>query len=87
VRSGDVIGIINKQIIACEKDVITAAAKAIDRLLSNGTHTALTVFTGKDSNKENDKAITEYLSTVYSDCEVFLFPGEQEIYSYIFVAE
>ena len=87
VRSGDVIGIINKQIIACEKDVITAAAKAIDRLLSNGTHTALTIFAGKDSNKKNDKAITEYLSAVYSDCEVFLFPGEQEIYSYIFVAE
>ena len=87
IHDGDTIAIMDKQIIACEKERVLAAKETVKQLLGDGEHFALTVFVGKDAKDADEEAISDYISREFPDCDAYFIRGGQEIYSYIFVAE
>ena len=87
IREGDTLGIIDKRIVTAQGERMNAIKETINQLLENNEHSVLTVFSGKDSTKDEENIILDYIASTFSDREAFMIKGGQEIYSYIFVAE
>ena len=87
IQKGDTIGIIEKEIVVSEADMMTATTKLAKQLLDGPDKFMLTVFTGKDATAENQAALSEHLTESCPSAEVYFIDGGQEIYPFIFVAE
>ena len=87
IQKGDTIGIIEKEIVVSEADMMTAATKLAMQLLDGPDKFMLTVFTGKDATPENQSALSEHLAESCPSAEVYFIDGGQDIYPFIFVAE
>ena len=87
IHKGDTIGIIEKEIVVSEADMMTATNKLAKQLLDGPDKFMLTVFTGKDATAENQAALSEHLTESCPSAEVYFIDGGQEIYPFIFVAE
>ena len=87
IHKGDTIGIIEKEIVVSEADMMTATTKLAKQLLDGPDKFMLTVFTGKDATAENQAALSEHLTESCPSAEVYFIDGGQEIYPFIFVAE
>ncbi len=87
IKSGDTMGIIDKEIVVSEQDRMAAVKALASKLLELPDKFMLTVFAGADSAPAEQEELTAYLSEKYSDAEIYFIDGGQEIYPYIFVAE
>ena len=87
IKTGDTMGIIDKEIVVSESDRMSAVKTLAAKLLELPDKFMLTVFAGADSVQNEKEELTAYLSEKFPDAEVYFIDGGQEIYPYIFVAE
>ena len=87
IKTGDTIGIVEKEIVISEKTQEDAALALIKDLLSDGTRFMLTVFKGADATDKEIARIEKFMKDSFSSVEYYLIDGGQQIYPYIFVAE
>ena len=87
IKTGDTMGIIDKEIVVSEADRMSAVKTLAAKLLELPDKFMLTVFAGADSVQSEQEELTAYLSEKFPDAEVYFIDGGQEIYPYIFVAE
>ncbi len=87
IKTGDTMGIIDKEIVVSEPDRMSAVKTLASKLLELPDKFMLTVFAGADSAPDEQEELTAYLSEKFPDAEVYFIDGGQEIYPYIFVAE
>lgn len=87
IEKGDTIGIIEKEIVVSEADMMTAATKLAVQLLDGPDKFMLTVFSGKDATEDDRTALSAHLSDACPSAEVYFIDGGQDIYPFIFVAE
>ena len=86
VETGDFIGFVGKNILACSKNRKEAAKQTIDKLdLDN--HEICIIIKGEDADEDECAEIENYVSENYRSTELFFIDGGQQIYSYIIVAE
>ena len=86
IKEGDTIGIIEKEIVVSDADRIEAAAALAEKMMTDDKF-MITVFCGKDSEKEEQEHLKVEIAKRCPAAEVYLVDGGQEIYPYIFVAE
>ena len=87
IQKGDTIGIIEKEIVVSEADMMTAATKLAIQLMDDPDKFMLTVFSGKDATDEDRAALDKKLAESCPSAEVYFIEGGQDIYPFIFVAE
>ena len=87
IQKGDTIGIIEKEIVVSEADMMTAATKLAVQLLDGPDKFMLTVFSGKDATEDDRTALGAQLAESCPSAEVYFIDGGQDIYPFIFVAE
>ena len=87
IKTGDTMGIIDKEIVVSEADRMSAVKTLAAKLLELPDKFMLTVFAGADSVQSEQEELAAYLSEKFPDAEVYFIDGGQEIYPYIFVAE
>ncbi len=86
VNEGDYIGFVGKTIISSSGTLIDAALSLAGHLLSD-EKCVLTCFCGRETTKATNAALWSALNEKYPGVEVYLTPGGQDVYSYIFVAD
>ena len=87
VNNGDTIGIIGKEIVVANPDKVTAALQLGQKLLEDPEKFMLSVFTGKDTTKEEQTKLQALLEEHCAFAEIYFIDGGQDIYPFIFVAE
>ena len=87
INNGDTIGIIEKEIVISKPQKLDAIFGLTEMLLSSGDKSMLTIICGKDSTEEERDALSAYISENFSYIEFYFINGNQEIASFIFVAE
>ncbi len=86
VHAGDYIGFVGKDILSSDPDRLATAKSLIDKM-DTSSHDVYILIHGKDSTPEETAELEEYLSAKVKGAEIYNINGEQDIYSYILIAE
>lgn len=87
IKTGDTIGIVDKEIVVAESARMDATFGLISYLLSDEDKFMLTVFVGVDATEEDVSEIKAYMKEKHPGTELYFIKGDQEVYPFIFVAE
>lgn len=85
IKSGDVLGTIEKDIIAKGKGFIDTSLKICRKLLTG--RYILTVFKGEYAKKSDCAAIEKKIKKYCPEAEIYLIDSGQDVFEYIFLAE
>ncbi|MBQ2472626.1 MAG: DAK2 domain-containing protein [Acholeplasmatales bacterium] len=83
IKKGDYICIYNGNLIASDKDRVTAVKKSLKKISDFGDKQVMSILCGQDVKIEECDAIREFAETLNSYIEVYPLKGNQDIYSYI----
>ena len=83
IKKGDYICIYNGNLIASDKDRVTAVKKSLKKISDFGDKQVMSILCGQDVKIEECDAIREFAETQNSYIEVYPLKGNQDIYSYI----
>lgn len=86
VKTGDYIGFVGKDILSCEKDRRSAVLSLVDNMDFNDHPICILVY-GKDSDPSETEEIIKRIEEKSPEIEIYTINGEQDIYSYIIIAE
>lgn len=86
VHAGDYIGFVGKDILSSDPDRAKTAKTLIDNM-DTSSHDIFILINGKDSTPEETAELQEYLAAKAKGSEIYTINGEQDIYSYIIIAE
>ena len=86
VHAGDYIGFVGKDILSSDPDRAKTATLLIDNM-DTSSHDIFILINGKDSTPEETAELQEYLAAKAKGSEIYTINGEQDIYSYIIIAE
>ncbi|MBR6514679.1 MAG: DAK2 domain-containing protein [Clostridia bacterium] len=86
VHTGDYIGFVGKDILSCEKERKDAVLSLVDSMDFTDHPIAILIY-GKDSEPAEAEEIKNHIEKISPDTEIYTINGEQEIYSYIIIAE
>lgn len=86
ITDGEYIGYIGKEILVSDKDRTDAAMDLTKTLLSDEKY-LLTLFYGKEVEKDEVAALEARLAETHPELEVYAVSGGQDIHPYIIVAE
>ncbi|MGQ0773040.1 MAG: DAK2 domain-containing protein [Pseudonocardiales bacterium] len=75
-QPGDVLGMVDDEIVLIERDLLVAARGLVDRLLSTGGE-LVTVLLGLDASDGAGDQLGEYLRTAYPDVQAVVYQGGQ----------
>lgn len=81
VKSGEYISIFDKKIISSSKDKLEALLNVIDAMINEDTSVISLVY-GMDVSKEEIKAAESAIKDKYSDYDLEVHNGKQDVYSY-----
>ena len=87
IKEGEIIGIIDKEIVLSAPDVISASKGLVDKLLSGGDVFMLTVFRGDSATDEDVDTLKSYIEESYPDVETYFIDSGMSIYPFGFVSE
>ena len=87
IKEGEIIAIIDKEIVLSAPDVISASKGLIDKLLSGGDVFMLTVFRGDSATDEDVDSLKSYIEESYPDVETYFIDSGMSIYPFGFVSE
>ncbi|MGH3941927.1 MAG: DAK2 domain-containing protein, partial [Pseudonocardiaceae bacterium] len=73
---GDVLGMVDGEVVLIERDMLVAGRKLVDRLLSMGGE-LVTVLLGLDASDGAGDLLAEYLRTTYPEVQVGVYQGGQ----------
>ena len=83
IKKGDYICIYNGDLIASDKDRVTAVKKSLKKIRDFSDKQVMTILCGQDVKIEECDSIREFAETLNSYIEVYPLKGNQDIYSYI----
>ena len=83
IKKGDYICIYNGNLIASDKDRVTAVKKSLKKISDFSDKQVMSILCGQDVKIEECDAIREFAETLNSYIEVYPLKGNQDIYSYI----
>ncbi len=86
VHTGDYIGFVGKEILSCEKDRRDAALSLVNNMDFTDHDVCILVY-GKDATPDEADEITAEIEKKAPGTEIYTIKGEQDIYSYILIAE
>ncbi|MBR6800772.1 MAG: DAK2 domain-containing protein [Eubacteriaceae bacterium] len=86
IHEGDILGMMNEDIVVCEKSVREAMIQLLDRMVTEDSE-LISVYYGEDVTKEEAEALADELSEKYEDCDIELSEGSQPLYYYIIGVE
>lgn len=86
VHAGDYIGFIGKDILCADESRKNATTALIDNM-DLSSHDILIFVYGKDTEAAEVEFIKEYIEKKAPSTELYTINGEQDIYSYILIAE
>jgi len=86
ISQGDILGIVEGEIIAGAKKVSECAAMVLAQLME-GNPDLISVYAGEEVSGEEADALVNSLQAGYPDVEVEFHRGDQPLYYYIFSAE
>lgn len=82
LKKGDVIGLNSKKILTKATTVSEATIKLVDKM-KDDTHALINLYYGKDVSEDDALALQDKLKEKYSDCDVEIYYGGQDVYYYI----
>ena len=85
IHEGDYMGILNKEIVLTDRDMLTAAKALIDRMVDEDSE-IITVIQGCDASDADTEELQRYIEDNY-EIDVDAEKGGQPVYSYIFGIE
>ncbi len=77
-QAGDVLGMIDDDVVLIDSDPLAAACSLLDRMLSTGGE-LVTVLLGSDAPDGVTDALTEHLHEVHPEVELAVYPGGQPL--------
>jgi dihydroxyacetone kinase-like predicted kinase len=83
IKKGDYICIYNGNLIASDKDRVTAVKKSLKKISDFSDKQVMSILCGQDVKIEECDSIREFAETLNSYIEVYPLKGNQDIYSYI----
>ena len=83
IKKGDYICIYNGDLIASDKDRVSAVKKSLKKISDFSDKQVMTILCGQDVKIEECDSIREFAETLNSYIEVYPLKGNQDIYSYI----
>ncbi len=86
VKTGDYIGFVGKEILSCEHERRDAVLSLVDNMDFEDHPICILVY-GKDSAPDETEEIVKRIEDKSPDTEIYTINGEQDIYSYILIAE
>ncbi|MCB9412891.1 MAG: DAK2 domain-containing protein [Actinobacteria bacterium] len=85
-QPGDVLGLVDGEIVVIGDDTDTVARTVVDRLVSGGTE-LITLVVGIDARDEQVQQLAEHATTAHPQLEVEVLPGGQPHWPFILGAE
>ncbi len=86
IKQGDILGIVDGKLKIAKKSISSAFFATVDAVIGDGADN-ITVFYGKDVYEKDLEEIKEKLDKKYSDYDVSVQYGGQNVYYYIISAE
>lgn len=85
IKKGDFLGFADKELLACDADILKAACELIDKI-DKTDKSIIIAMRGKDADGNVTAQIAEHVRKT-TDLEFYEFDGGQDVYSFIFVVE
>lgn len=86
IQTGDYMGFSGKEILAVEKDKISAVYQTLNGM-KIGEYAVCIVVVGEDGTEEEQGKIESYMQKHYPETELYFIEGKQKVYSYILIGE
>ena len=86
IQTGDYMGFSGKEILAVEKDTLSAVYQTLNGM-KIGEYAVCIVFVGEDGTEEEQGKIESYMQKHYPETELYFIEGKQKVYSYILIGE
>ncbi|MCL2616869.1 MAG: DAK2 domain-containing protein [Defluviitaleaceae bacterium] len=86
IAQGDILGIINNEIVTSSKSVTECAAQVLDMLMT-GDRSLLSIYSGQDISEDDAQALVRECEAKFPDIDLEFHNGGQPLYYYIFSAE
>ena len=86
VKEGDVIGLLDDELVAAESSAPRVIEKVLDRLGRDGAQT-ITVYAGAEAGDEEPKQVVRLVEARFPQATVELQAGGQALYPYIIAVE
>lgn len=88
ISKGDMIGLMNNEIVEVSKDVETTSLQLLHRMIAEKSEdSVVTIFYGEGLDESHANALVEELQKTYSDAEFIVQEGGQPLYYYYFSVE
>ncbi len=87
VRSGDTVGVIDKEIVLSEPDRPSAVCALAQRLLEGGEYSLFSLIVGEDGEAAEIDALRACLAAGHPDTELSVIDGRQRRPTYIMLAQ
>ncbi len=86
IKKDDFIGIYNKDILACGRDLNEVVTTLVDEMMNEDV-SLCTLFYGEDVSLEDAEHLQEELEDRYGDIDIEVISGEQPLYYYLISLE
>jgi dihydroxyacetone kinase-like predicted kinase len=86
IHEGDILGMMNEDIVVCEKSVKEAVESLIEKMVTDESE-LISIYYGEDVTEEEAEALADELAEKYEDCDIELSRGSQPLYYYIIGVE
>ena len=86
VKKDDFIGIMEKDIVADNKDKIAVLKTLLEKMVDDES-SLITLIVGQDVKEEEVESIREYIADKYGDLDLDLHLGQQPVYSFLIGVE
>ena len=80
------MGIKDKKIVVCEKNLLNALYKLLAQMINDETF-LVTILIGEGVDEKQEKALTEKLKKKYENVEFDIRHGDQPVYSFLIGVE
>lgn len=82
VKKDDYIGIMEKEIVADDKDKLTVLKALLEKMI-NDESSLITLIVGQDVSEEETEEVRSFIEETYSDLDLDLRIGLQPVYSFL----
>ena len=86
IKTNDIMGILENRIQVVTQSIEDTTKKLLDEIVTEDTE-IISIYYGKDIEKEAVEQLQEYIENNYDHCEVEVHQGGQPLYYYIISAE
>ncbi len=86
IAQGDIMGIGDKGMLAVEKDIMSAAIKALEAITDEDSE-LISIYYGADVSEEDAEALQSKVEELFADYDVEFHRGGQPVYYYVMSVE